>query len=191
MADIVLTNISKRYQNEQIIDGFSYSYRSGGIYCVMGASGVGKTTLLQIITGLVQADEGRVQAEGRFSYVFQENRLVEELTPVTNVKMVLSGVKEEIICRELKQVLPQNCFYKKCSELSGGMKRRVAIVRAMMHPSDCIVMDEPFAGLDEASKRMTMEYILNNQNARTLIFVSHDREDAVQMNAEICLLTRE
>lgn len=189
MADIILEHVSKKYNNEYVIRDFTYTFVQGNIYFVMGASGVGKTTLLRIIMGLTAQDSGNVQMNSQLSAVFQENRIVEELSPLTNVKMVLKGVKEELICRELKKVLPKSCFNRKCSELSGGMKRRVAIVRAMMAQSEAVIMDEPFTGLDAASKEMVMDYILEQRKARTLIIVSHDQSDAVFMKGEICLLT--
>lgn len=191
MTDIVLSNVSKQFNGDNVIKGFSYTFSQGKRYCLMGASGVGKTTLLEIILGVSKPDEGHCAAHCDFSVVFQENRLMEELTPVVNVKMVLAEHKDKDIRKQLCEILPKECLDKKCSELSGGMKRRVAIVRAMMHLSDCIVMDEPFSGLDEESKKTTIEYILRNQKGRTLIFVSHDEKDAVALDAQICLLTRE
>ncbi|MDO5403160.1 MAG: ATP-binding cassette domain-containing protein [Eubacteriales bacterium] len=191
MADIVLRNISKYYNDDAVIENFSYTFTEGRTYCIMGKSGIGKTTLLGIILGTQNADVGERIAEGAFSAVFQENRLIEGLTPVANVKMVLVEAAEADICSQLLEILPQNSLYKKCSQLSGGMKRRVAIVRAMMHSSDYIVMDEPFGGLDEESKKKTIEYIHRNLRGRTLIIVSHEQKDAKLLDAQICLLTRE
>lgn len=189
MSDIILDQVGKKYHNETIIENFSYKFLQGNRYCIMGASGIGKTTLIRMIMGTEEPNSGRIIGVDRCSAVFQENRLVEELTPLTNVKMVLKRGMEEQIHTELLKVLPESCLNKKCSELSGGQKRRVAIVRAMMADSDCIVMDEPFAGLDEESVINVMAYITENQNHRTLLIVTHDSEDAERLDAEICLLT--
>lgn len=189
MSDIILDHVGKKYHNETIIENFSYKFLQGNRYCIMGASGIGKTTLIRMIMGTEEPNSGRIIGADRYSAVFQENRLVEELTPLTNVRMVLKRGMEEQIRTELLKVLPESCVNKKCSELSGGQKRRVAIVRAMMADSDCIVMDEPFAGLDEESVINVMAYITENQNHRTLLIVTHDSEDAERLDAEICLLT--
>lgn len=189
LSDIILDHVGKKYHNETIIENFSYKFLQGNRYCIMGASGIGKTTLIRMIMGTEEPNSGRIIGADRYSAVFQENRLVEELTPLTNVRMVLKRGMEEQIRTELLKVLPESCVNKKCSELSGGQKRRVAIVRAMMADSDCIVMDEPFAGLDEESVINVMAYITENQNHRTLLIVTHDSEDAERLDAEICLLT--
>lgn len=186
---IFLEEVSKRFADKMILDRISMHFERGGIYCVMGESGVGKTTLLRMIMGLEQADSGRIYGGGRFSAVFQDTRLLEVMTAVENVRFVLGKGQYSAIQSELEAVLPKDCIHQKTAQLSGGMKRRVEIVRAMLADCDTICMDEPFAGLDEDNRNMVCEYIKSRRRGRTVIIATHDRFDAAALKADICLLT--
>ena len=178
MKILKLSDISKQYNDSTVLDNANAEFTSSKITCVMGQSGAGKTTLLNIIMGVVKADKGKVEfvndngqsVKPGLSAVFQDCRLIEHLTPVVNVKMVLKKNKKNsdsdrsfAVKDELLKLLDKEALDKPCSELSGGMKRRVEIVRAVMAESDIVVMDEPFAGLDEVTKDKAINYIMNNK----------------------------
>lgn len=188
-AAIKVTCINKSYGDNQVLKDFSAEIPKGSICCIMGESGVGKTTLLRLIMGLEKVDSGIIEGTGKSSAVFQENRLVNWLTTFENVMLVLKGKKCDNVKEHLQQLLPSNCIDRCVEELSGGMKRRVAVVRAVMRDCDTICMDEPFAGLDDENRALVREYILKNQNGRTILLVTHNREDAEALKAQICLLT--
>lgn len=184
-----IIDIHKSFDGKKVLNGFSAEFKQGGIYCVMGKSGCGKTTLINIITGLVKADSGRIitEPDTKLSVVFQEDRLCEKLSAVANVKLVCSNkCSLSSIAENLKAVgLNDEDIKKPSSELSGGMKRRTAIVRAVMADSTEIIFDEPFKGLDFETKEKTVSYILANTKGKTLIVITHDDEDTVLLNGTI------
>ena len=156
-----------------------------------GPSGIGKTTLLRIIAGLEKPDSGSVEismgeaAHGgkglRVGMVFQEDRLLEQLSSVDNVSLVDPSVSRERARRALSEILEPEALEKPVRELSGGMKRRVAIVRAVLSPSDILVMDEPFTGLDPETRKRVIDYIMKNKGRRPLILASHEPEGLPKM----------
>ncbi len=189
MDNLRISGISKRYGDNQVLKDFSIEIPRGSICCIMGESGVGKTTLLRLAMGLEKPDGGTIEGAGKISAVFQEDRLVNWLTTFENIRLVLKRKKYDNVKEHLQQLLPSNCIDREAEELSGGMKRRTAVVRAVMSDCDTICMDEPFAGLDDENRALVREYILKNQNGRTILLVTHSREDAEALKAHICLLT--
>lgn len=171
IKNIEINNISKAYGDQRVLSGVSAVYEPGGIYYLTSPSGSGKTTLLRIISGLEGADEGSVLRAGRYSAVFQEDRLCEEYNAVKNVAMVTGN--EERAEKMLRELLPPDALSKPCRELSGGMKRRVAVVRAMEAESECVLLDEPFTGMDAVTKANAEKYIRDRQCGRTLIIATH------------------
>lgn len=204
MKTLELKNIRKSYNGRCVLDGISAVCSSSQPVCVRGVSGAGKTTLLNIIMGLVNADEGELvysdeinkhekcrgnKNDYRLSSVFQESALVGHLNPVINVSMVLKeNTDKSIIRNELCKLVDEECIDKPCTQLSGGMKRRVEIVRAMMADSDVVVMDEPFAGLDDKTKDTVIHYIINNIRERVLIISTHDDEDVKKLSAKVLFI---
>ena len=196
---VTLENLQKSYGSLPVLSGCSFTFQSGRTYCLMGPSGAGKTTLFRILMGLEKADGGtvRFEADGealrgvpRFSAVFQEDRLCETFSPVENLKLTLGkSVPEEEIRRELSLLLPEESLSRPVFTLSGGMKRRTAICRAMTAPSLAIVMDEPFTGLDEKTKEQVIRYIKSRQRGRLLIISTHQEEDVRLLGGELVTLT--
>ena len=197
MKKLELKNIKKTYNETIVLDGFSAICDSSKPSCIMGESGAGKTTLLNIIMGLVSADSGMagysfqlgaVMTDGgyRTSAVFQETSLVPHLNPVINVAMVLGNNSDKKrINQELGCLIDEEFLDKPCAQYSGGMKRRVEIVRAIMADSDIVVMDEPFAGLDDTTKNKVIGYIMDNIGDRILIISTHDLSDAEKLGANV------
>lgn len=180
-------NITKRFGDKLVLDSFSAVFPDGEASFVVGQSGCGKSTLLNIIMGLLPADSGEIDPRfsDRISAVFQEDRLCEKLTAAANVRLVCPTADEEIITSLSEVGLAREDALRPVSELSGGMKRRAAIVRAVMADSRTVIMDEPFKGLDPSSKSRTIEYVLKNLRGRTLIAVTHDISEADAMNGKI------
>jgi len=184
-----IAGVSKRYGDNQVLKDFSIEVPKGSICCIMGESGVGKTTLLRIVMGLEKPDSGMLEGAGKISAVFQEDRLVDWLTTAENIRLVMRGKVHYGVKEHLRQLLPPQCINRSAKELSGGMKRRAAVVRAMMSDCDTICMDEPFTGLDDDNRALVREYITEHQNGRTILLVTHSIDDAKALKAQICLLT--
>ncbi len=185
--ELKIKDLSKAFGNLEVLNQVSLTLPSGPIHCLMGPSGSGKTTFLRILLGLEQADSGTIEGlrGKRASAVFQEDRLCEAFSPVENVAMVLPGSvsrNRKGAYEELLSLLPEESLSRPVSTLSGGMKRRVAIVRALSAPSDMIVMDEPFTGLDEATKGSVIRYILNRSAGKLVIVSTHQEEDVGLLN---------
>jgi len=190
--DIVATELTKSYGPEKVLDRFSGTFRKGGVTCVMGASGCGKTTLIHILMGLIQPDSGSVSGmPDRKSAVFQEDRLCEEFSAETNVAMVLDAHADRALIRaHLDEIGLQDDRLKPVREYSGGMKRRVALVRAIWAQSDVLFLDEPLKGLDERTKESVVSYLKRHFNGRTVIMVTHDRDELAAFGAELITLGR-
>lgn len=186
---MICRELCKTYQNHPVLDHLSLTLDEGGVYALMGASGIGKTTFLHILMGLVTPDEGSVEGISHpVAAVFQEDRLCEFLTAEENAALVLKKPDRAKITQALAELLPPESLHQEVAQFSGGMRRRAAIARAMLFPSAQILMDEPFTGMDDMTKDRTAAFIEKYRGGRTLIFTTHSREDAQRMRAEIITL---
>lgn len=188
--DIVVDKLTKKFGNESVLDRFSATFRKGEITCIMGASGCGKTTLIHLLMGLIEPDSGCITGmPEEKSAVFQEDRLCEEFTAVTNVAMVLGSHPDKGLIRtHLDEIGLQDDRTKPVREYSGGMKRRVALVRAVLAPSKVLFLDEPLKGLDERTKQDVVQYLKRHFDGRTVIMVTHDRTEVDAFDAELITL---
>lgn len=166
-----LRDVSKSFGACRAVEHLTADYEPGQIYYLTSPSGSGKTTQLHMLAGLILPDGGELHTPFPVSMVFQEDRLCGDYDAVKNVELVTGDRKR---AREaLSEVLPKEALDKPCSQLSGGMKRRVAVVRAMEARSALVLLDEPFAGLDADTRRLTEEYISRRREGRTLIVATH------------------
>ncbi|SEW41236.1 ATP-binding cassette domain-containing protein [[Clostridium] fimetarium] len=192
---IEIEKLCKSYGNNHVLNSISFEFEAGKISCLMGESGIGKTTLLKVLMGLEKKDSGFVRGideDTNISAIFQEERLCDNLTTLGNILMVCDKtISKDTIKKQLSMVLPENVALKKVSLLSGGMRQRVAIVRAMIVSSDIVLMDEPFKGLDVDTKKVVIDYIKANQRDRTVLVVTHNIDDATMLEAPICILTKQ
>ncbi|MCM1541950.1 MAG: ATP-binding cassette domain-containing protein [Blautia sp.] len=167
------SHICKSFGSQQVISDFSAVYEPGRTYVLNAPSGSGKTTLLHMLAGILEPDGGVVKGGGTCSMVFQEDRLCMDTSAVKNVEMVTGDPLRAKAA--LETLLEPEALQKPCRELSGGMKRRVALVRAMEAESDYVLLDEPFTGMDADTRARAEEYIRRKQNGRLVILVTHDR----------------
>ena len=183
---IQIKNVCKSFNDQLVLNNINLELANNHIYCLMGPSGMGKTTLLRIILGLETKDSGAIKGikRGEIATMFQENRLCEELTPIDNVMLVIPGKASRAAIRNnLAQILPADCLNQPVSELSGGMKRRVALARTMNYPSKMIIMDEPFTGLDVNTKKNVIHYLRSMRNGRITLITTHSEEDVSLLDA--------
>ena len=191
-----IQNLCKSYENQPILDHLSLDLKEGGIYALMGPSGRGKTTFLHILMGIVPADEGKLLgfSKKRISAVFQEDRLFPFLTAAENIAAVsrnrcfFSASELSSYNEILAELLPASSLSLPVRSFSGGMKRRASLARALLVPSDRLILDEPFTGLDEASRLQTMSFLLKYRNERTLFFSTHRKDDADFLHASLIQL---
>ena len=191
MSDIVLTEVTKRFAENTVLLKRSFRFPEGRISCVMGPSGVGKTTLLLLIAGLLKADSGEISGvPERIAFVFQEDRLCEDFNAAANVRLVTGrSVKPQEIREALLGLgLPEESLSQPVREFSGGMKRRVAIARALLYSPELLLMDEPFKGLDEELRRKVMDEIKARFRGKTVILVTHDPEEAAYLGGDVITL---
>lgn len=184
---IRLENVTKGFGGAPVLEHLSLEFSAGERVCVMGPSGLGKTTLLRVTAGLLTPDEGRVQAEKmHFSAAFQEERLLEYANAVDNVRLVCSRPAGEIRTALARLGLESEECSRPVSELSGGQRRRVALARAMLADgAGAVLLDEPFKGLDEEAHRQAAQFVLDVQGERTVLEVTHDARDAALLKARI------
>lgn len=184
--DIMVSGIRKSFGDKKVLDGFNALIKENKLTCIMGPSGCGKTTLLQILMGLEPQDQGTISGmPDKKSAVFQEDRLCESFNAVSNVRMVCGkGMKDSVIAAHLQSIGIMD-LTQPVREFSGGMKRRVAIVRAILAKSDILFLDEPFKGLDDDTKNLVMAYVSENARNRTVILVTHSLDEARALDCDM------
>lgn len=186
--NICIKNLSKSFGGHVVFGSLNLTIKGGATTCIMAPSGAGKTTLLRILMGLEVADSGSVTGlEGkRFSAVFQEERLCENMTAADNIRLVMpASTGMAAMIAEMDRIGLCSCAGQPVSELSGGMRRRVSILRALLAQYDVLFLDEPFKGLDEALKEQVIAYVKEKTAGKTVVFVTHDKAEARIMEAEI------
>ena len=189
MQDIIVDRVCKAYQGKSVLNHLSLRFPAGQTTCIMAPSGFGKTALLRILMGLETADSGEIRGmDGlRISAVFQENRLCENLSAIANVMLVSPALPKQEALTALAQVGLADHVYQVVSELSGGMRRRVALVRALTAQRDVLLMDEPFKGLDVETKQQVMAFTQAQCSRQTVIMTTHDPTEAERMSTAAIL----
>ena len=192
MDKIVISNITKRFGDKTVLNHFSLSIEKNSVFCLMGPSGCGKTTLVRIMTGLEKADEGTVSGIDlkKIAFVFQEDRLISHLSALTNAILPLKNTDENKKrgMDALRMLGLQGEEKKRARNLSGGMARRVAIARAMLHDADIVFMDEPFKGLDRENREKTIDFVKAYAKDKTLIVVTHSAFEAEKLGGRVFVM---
>ena len=188
--EIRVNHLCKSYNGASVLRDVTFT-AGDGVTCVMAPSGCGKTTLLRILLDLETADSGTVSVpEGcRCAAVFQEDRLLEQLDAAGNLRFILGreydGARAAAVLTELGL---GDVGGKSVLAFSGGMRRRLALARALLARSDALVLDEPFAGLDGETRQRAWSCILRRRGQRPVLLVTHDEEDAAGLGAQIVRL---
>ena len=188
---VKISKLNKSFGDNHVLRNLELELEDGGIYCLMGPSGMGKTTLLRIILGLERMDFGTIYgiAPDKTTAMFQEDRLCPALSAIENVALICKKKPSRgDIRKSLEEILPSECLDQPISELSGGMKRRVALARAFYEPGGLVVLDEPFTGLDTETKKDVIEYLLKQRKGRILLVATHGEDDAALLGASVIRL---
>jgi NitT/TauT family transport system ATP-binding protein len=191
---ISLRGVTQRFGERVVLDGLDLDLPDAATTVLTGPNGAGKTTVARLLLGLLVPDAGTVTGlQGRRrAAVFQEDRLCPGLTAVGNVRLVLgrrvpaSAVASELI----RSGLGEADLLRPVLELSGGQRRRVAIVRALMADADLVVLDEPFTGLDTAGKPQVLSLVRQRCTGRTVLLITHDLAEARWLGAPVVQLAR-
>ena len=173
-------HLCKRFGDHVVLNDLTLDFPDGQISCLMGPSGCGKTTLLHILLGLERADGGRiVGVPERIAACFQTDRLCDDISAVENVRFVTGKlVARDVIAEHLTRLGLVESMDQPAKELSGGMRRRVCLARAVLSGADAIFLDEPFKGLDEETRRIAMDYLKDTCAGKTLVVVTHEPAEA-------------
>lgn len=197
MKDIIFNNFSFSYPDKEIYKNFNAVFFGGKINVVLGASGVGKTTLLNALTGLSGFDGEIENMPKNVSYIFQSDRLVKTISVEKNLDFVLKNAIPDKTARknaiyDMAKLLEISDVLKRLpTEISGGQAQRVQMARAFLYPSEVMLLDEPFKGLDVSLKTRLIKKFLElwGRDGRTVVLVTHDVYDALLMGDKVFVLS--
>ena len=173
--ELCVTDLQKSYDGRAVLRGLTFT-APVGLTRVVGDSGIGKTTLLRILLGLERADGGEVAPKSlRWAAVFQEDRLLEGLDAAGNLRFALGAAYDgQEAARLLEELGIGDVGEKKVRDYSGGMKRRLALARALLAPCDALALDEPFTGLDRASRDAALGAVLRAAEEKIVLLAAHE-----------------
>jgi len=197
--NLMASHLHKSWGKLVIYNDFSISFPKGEITSILGSSGCGKTTLLNILAGISKPERGELNdfLTRKISVIFQDALLLPWMTTLANIEFVLLDQFDENKCRyialeylEMMGLTEFQSFYP--AQLSGGMKQRAAMARAFAFPSEIILMDEPFRALDvKLKENLMLEFLkLWEKDKRTVIFVTHDIAEALKLGSLIYVFSR-
>lgn len=183
---ISIENLSFAYGEKKIFENFSLNIENRGVTCITGKSGCGKSTLIHLVCGILKPDSGSVKTDGeKIAVVFQENRLLPWYDAKKNVSIVSNDKEAD---KWLKRVGLENDADKKPNELSGGMKRRLALARALAYSGDVFILDEPFSGVDEKTKGILIDIIREQAQEKAVLLISHIADEIERLGDRIVKL---
>ena len=187
---LIIKELTKSFEEKNIFNGFSYSFDDTGIYCIVGDSGVGKTTLLRLISGLDKDFDGEIKGGGtkEVSFAFQEYRLFSNLTALENAVIANGDMNNEELVESAKSLFALLGFSDSDlsllpNELSGGMKQRTNLVRAFLKKSKILILDEPTKELDARNSSAVLDIISELSKTKLIILVSHNDDDMAALSA--------
>lgn len=181
--NILIKNLCKSFDDELVIKNLNLEINSFDRVALVGKSGIGKTTFLRMLLGDLKVDSGEIifSEEPKYSVVFQENLLFENRSIYENIKFVKSA-NRDIVEKYLDILGMKGLLDKKVSQLSGGMKRRVSILRAIVYSGNIYILDEALREVD-LETRDKIIYLLNESISCPLIFTTHDENDIKDLSA--------
>ncbi|HEX9162758.1 MAG TPA: ABC transporter ATP-binding protein [Thermoanaerobaculia bacterium] len=196
--------VSQSFGSMRVLDSIDLSVRAGEFVCILGPSGCGKSTLLNIVAGFIAPTEGEVSIDGvpvsgpdpRRIFVFQERGVFPWLNVEQNIGFGLyrlrDGEKRDRIARYVQLVGLQGFEHAYPSELSGGMKQRLEVARALAVDPDVLYLDEPFGALDSITRLQMRRELLRIWEAekKTILFVTHDIEESVQLADRVVVMSQ-
>jgi NitT/TauT family transport system ATP-binding protein len=194
---VSVRGVSKAFGDVVALDGISLDIRAGEFVCLVGASGCGKTTLLNLVAGLDRATSGELHVGGRTALLFQEAALFPWLTAARNIDLALrlqkvpAGLRAPRTEELLKLVRLDGFADRRPHELSGGMRQRVALGRALAQDADVLLMDEPFGAVDAITRDLLHDELerIWQQTGLSVLFVTHNVREAVRLGDRVMVLS--
>ena len=181
---VTLSNLTIGHGEKTVLSQLSHRFDEG-ITCLFSPSGRGKTTLLHTIAGIIPPLHGKVIRDSeKLSMAFQEDRLLNNLSAFSNVRLVCPERTTGEIEAALTAVGLENEIYTPVREFSGGMRRRVAVIRALLFNADIYLLDEPFSGLDINSSEALIDLIKRFSVGKVMIIATHDESMLQKLNAK-------
>lgn len=185
---IKLSNVTRRFGDKTVLSNLSFTFPDKGIFALMGPSGSGKTTLLRLLAGLDKPDGGSIESTHQKTAVaFQEHRLLPWLNCLDNLKLVLpKGDNSSLLAQKwLKTMELSESASLLPGALSGGMKQRLSLARALCYGGDLLLLDEPFSALDKGLKERIIPLLREaNPNGLTVL-ITHNRAEAEALGATV------
>lgn len=205
MSKLEVKNVSKAFEDKKVLEGISIHLEQGELVSFLGVSGSGKTTLFNVISGLMQPDEGSVWLDGKeitgepghISYMLQKDLLLPFRTIEDNVALplIIKGTPKKEARRQASELFEEfglaGTEKKYPTQLSGGMRQRAALLRTYMFSQNVALLDEPFSALDTITKSSIHEWYLDvmEQIHLSTLFITHDIDEAILLSDRIYLLT--
>ena len=205
MRKLEVKNINKSFDGTQVLRDISIELKHGELICLLGVSGGGKTTLFNIISGLLNPDSGSVLLDGKditgkpghISYMLQKDLLLPYKTIEDNIALplILKGMRKKEARIKVSEILPEFGIHgtqkKYPAQLSGGMRQRAALLRTYMFSQDIALLDEPFSALDTITKSSMHDWYLNIMQKIQLatLFITHDIDEAILLSDRIYILS--
>ena len=195
---INIENIKKSYDDIVVLDNMDIKVFEGEFVSILGPSGCGKSTIFNIIANLIDYDSGKIDINGKLSYMYQKDLLLPYKTIIDNVTlpMILNKEKKYIAYEKVKEYF--NIFglkgyeNKYPSELSGGMKQRANFLRTYVASSDIMLLDEPFGALDSITKSSMQKWLseVKSKVNSTILLITHDIDEAIMMSDRIYVISK-
>lgn len=194
---IILTNVSKSFDGDKILDDISFEVYDGEFVSLLGPSGSGKSTILNIVSNILKPDSGDVLVDGEISYMHQKDLLLPWKKVIDNVALPLyikgkrkAEARSEVI-KYFEMYGLKGYEYKYPSKLSGGMRQRAAFLRTYMASSNIMLLDEPFGALDAITRTKMQNWLLSiiKDLEITILFITHDIEEAIYLSNKIYILS--
>ena len=183
--------LSFRYDNKEIFHNLNLQILDHEVLSLLAPSGYGKTTLARILAGLETNYQGSITGNGTVSYLFQEDRLLPWLSVKDNINLPLKKEKEfQNALHYLKLLGLTNEIHSFPTELSGGMARRVALIRAFSYDSDLLILDEPLKGLNPELRDIVIKMIVEEKCRRSVLVLMHSREEVLPFSDRIIDLSQ-
>lgn len=189
---IRLEHVARAFGGPPVVSDLTLELPPGRVTVLMGSNGSGKTTVMKLVLGLLSPDAGRITGTDGLSRaaVFQEDRLCEHLSAVANVRLVVQRrlANDDILTDLAAAGLDADAASRPVAHLSGGQRRRVCLVRAMMAAADLVCLDEPFQGIDAETKDAVMHYVRERTAGKPVLLITHDPDEAAWFDGTVVRL---
>jgi len=182
------SHVSKSFGKLKVLDDLNFEIKKGERVLIFGPTGIGKTTILKMIAGILKPDRGSVEVKGTVGYVFQEPRLLPWKTAVENISLVLSDRKKAMEWLEKVGLKGFENHYP--NSLSGGMKQKVALARALAVEPEILLLDEPLSGLDFKARDEILSLLdkILSAHRSTVVYVTHDMKEVSNFTNKVLVL---